>query len=125
MKKITRIVTWNAKGLLNRIHELEIFLGNEEIDVCLLSETHFTKLSYVKIKGYNAYHAIHPLDKSRGGSSILIKDTIKHHEILKIETLSMQVMAIQTQLGNKIFNISTIYCPPNRKLERHDFQNLL
>ena len=32
------------------ISELEIFLRNEKIDICLISETHFTKQSYVTIR---------------------------------------------------------------------------
>lgn len=37
------IATWNANGILQRRHELEVFLQTEKIDICLLSETHLTK----------------------------------------------------------------------------------
>jgi len=45
-----KIVTWNANGLSQHIPELEIFLVNESIDICLVSETHLKKESKVKIK---------------------------------------------------------------------------
>lgn len=126
MNKTLRIVTWNANGLLHHIQELDIFLNMHNIDICLISETHFTKTSFCKIKGYNCYHALHPENKARGGSAILIKDHIKHNEELKVEKLSMQVTTIKIQLNNiKTCSISAIYCPPRYNLKQVDYTNLL
>jgi hypothetical protein len=36
---------WNTNGLLRHQHELEVILGTENIDIYLISETHFTKES--------------------------------------------------------------------------------
>lgn len=121
-----RIVTWNANGLLNQIPELEIFLNSEKIDICLISETHFTRLSYVKIRGYKIYHAIHPENKARGGSAVLVKESIKHHEETKIEEDIMQVATIQIQFNkNKKYNISAIYCPPRHNIKKEDYIRLM
>lgn len=90
-----RIAIWNANGFLNKIHELKIFLRAENVDICLISETHLTKRSFVKIGGYTTYHTIHPSNKARGGLSVIIKEAIKHNEDIKIETASMQVTTVR------------------------------
>jgi len=58
---------------MKHIQEIEIFLHNEKIDIFLISESHLVWTSYIKIKGYNLYHAIHPAERARVGSAILIK----------------------------------------------------
>lgn len=47
-----RIAERNTNGLIKHLQELEMFLKNEKIDICLLSETRFIKETIVKIKGY-------------------------------------------------------------------------
>lgn len=124
MSYTLRIVAWNANGLQQHIHELELFLINEKIDICLISETHFTKQSFFKIRGYCTYHTDHPADKARGGSAVIIKNNIKHHEEMKIETEKMQVTTVKVQAKYKEFNISAIYCPPKHNLKKNDYLNL-
>src|ERR1044071_6731975 len=80
-----RIATWNATGILNRREELEVFLHMQSIDICLLSETHFTRESYLKIRGYRTYHTLHPDNQARGGSAIIIKESINHYEECHIQ----------------------------------------
>ena len=38
-----RIALWNANGLAQHKFELELFLKQQQIDVMLISETHFTE----------------------------------------------------------------------------------
>lgn len=59
-KKGLRIATWNANGLLMDKQELEIFLNMQQIDICLVSQSHLTKESYLKFKSYRAYHTARP-----------------------------------------------------------------
>ena len=56
-----RIVISNANGIRNKIHELEILLNLQQIDVGLISETHLIKQSYIKLKGFKIYSTIHPV----------------------------------------------------------------
>lgn len=44
--------------LLKHFQELTVFLKNNEIDVCRISEIHFTKELCDKTKGYQIYHLI-------------------------------------------------------------------
>jgi hypothetical protein len=45
----------------------------------LISETHFTKKSYLNLQNYSVYHADYPAGTARGGTAIIIKAIIKHH----------------------------------------------
>lgn len=126
MSKTLRIAIWNANGLMQHIPELELFLHTGKIDILLISESHFTRTSYAKIRGYYCYHAIHPDGKARGGSAIFIKDNINHYEEIKIEKETMQITTLKVQLkNNKKYNISAIYCPPRHNLKKDDYTELL
>jgi exonuclease III len=76
MVKSLRIMEWNANGLLQHQHELRAILCTENIDICLIAETHFTKESFIRFQNYNTYHTIHPDNTARGGSAIVIKNNI-------------------------------------------------
>ena len=80
MPRALRIAAWHANGLLQRIREIQVFLWNQKIGVCLISEAHLTRQAYPKIKGYKIYHTIR-LDKiGKGGSTVLVQENIKHYE---------------------------------------------
>lgn len=125
MAKNLKIVTWNANGLHNHLSELNLFLKNENIDICLVSESHNTKQSYINIKGYAKYNAYHPRNLARGGVTIFVKEKIKHHEYSKIETEQMQVVTVSVLINNKPCNISSIYCPPRHNSTANEFIDLL
>ena len=56
MMKSIKILLWNANGIQKHKKELELLLSTENIDVCLISETHFTKESYFKIPLFEKFH---------------------------------------------------------------------
>jgi exonuclease III len=66
MNSTLKIMAWNANGLLQHQQELQAVLDIQKADVCLVSETHFTKQSYIKFRGYEVYHTIHPENSARG-----------------------------------------------------------
>jgi hypothetical protein len=68
-----RIITLNTKGLLQHIENLIVTLVDQKTDVCLISETHVTTESYIKLQGFDAYHTMHPSNCIRGGSAVIIK----------------------------------------------------
>ncbi|CAB0020409.1 unnamed protein product [Nesidiocoris tenuis] len=47
------------------------------------------------MKGYKCYHALHPSNRARGGSAVLVKETIKHYESTKIEAEKYQISGIK------------------------------
>ena len=121
-----RIATWNANGLRNHINEVETFLTLQNIDVFLISETHLTSQNYVKIKGYNVYHTIHPSNQARGGSAIIIKNSIKHFEDLPYSTESIQATIIQVDSFKfRRFALASTYSPPKHNIKLGEYSNFL
>lgn len=118
-----KIMSWNANGLTQRKLELEVVLHHNSIDVCLISETHFTKESYLNVKGYKCYHALHPSNKARGGSAVLIKDALAHHQFTKVETEMFQIQAVKVKTRSWETTLASIYCPPKPTIKKEDFDN--
>jgi len=56
-----KIVLWNANGLAEHREEVKNYMQNQQVDIMLISETHFTTISYFKIPNYvlNTPMALH------------------------------------------------------------------
>lgn len=122
MAKFLRIASWNANGILNHIDEVNIFLKQNLIDILLISETHFTEKSYLKIPNYNLYHTNHPDNTAHAGTAILIKSTISHYELPKYEKDHLQATSINVKTMPYDLTISAVYCPPRHNLKKEDYQ---
>uniref|UniRef100_A0A6M2DG86 Putative rna-directed dna polymerase from mobile element jockey n=1 Tax=Xenopsylla cheopis TaxID=163159 RepID=A0A6M2DG86_XENCH len=120
--KIIKIALWNANGLLNHKNEVEVFLKTNSIDILLISETHFTDKTYFKIPYYNFYHTYHPDGKSHGGTAILIKNNIIHHELARFSEHHIQATSILIKTFMFDIVVSAVYCPPKHNINRHQFQ---
>jgi exonuclease III len=72
MVSTLHILEWNANGLLQHKEHLLVTLIEQKIDVCLILET-FTRESYLKLRGFEVYHTVHPSNCARGGSAIIVK----------------------------------------------------
>jgi len=84
-------MTWNANGLLQYKENLIVTLVDHKIDLCLISETHFTRESYIKLRRFDVYHTMYPNNCARAGSAVNIKKEISLHEDIKIEKEEFQV----------------------------------
>lgn len=118
-----RVATWNANGLSNHLQEVESFLQSNSIDIFLISETHFTKKSYFKIKGYDLIIANHPNERAHGGSAILIKSSIKYEPDEQYIKESIQAAIIKIKCNNQTVCVSAIYLPPRHNITCDDFTN--
>lgn len=121
MAESIRIVTWNANVLRQHETELEIFLEEQKIDICLISETYFTKESNFKIRCFITYHTLHPSNNARGGASVIIRDNIKHHEETKFSTESIQASAVQIRYKRYQFITAAIYSPPKYNIKQDKY----
>ena len=104
---------------------MEVFLNIQNIDVCLISETHLTRHTIIKCKGFKTYHTPHPDNQARGGSAILIKESIVHYEQQPIQQDKMQLTHISVVSMKQLLNIGAVYCPPRHNLNDDDFVELL
>jgi hypothetical protein len=69
MAKFLQLALWNASGLTQHTEELKTFISVHNIDVMLISKTHFTEKSYLKLPNYAVYHTNHPAGKNHQASS--------------------------------------------------------
>nr|AMS38375.1 hypothetical protein [Bactrocera tryoni] len=124
MKPI-KIMTWNANGLLKRSKELETLLHVEKIDICLISETHFTNETFVKFKNYKTYCSNHPNNNARGGSAIIIRDNIPHYEEINISVPEFQTTTISVESSFGKISITAIYSPPRHNIKMDLYTELI
>jgi hypothetical protein len=63
----------------------------------LIAETHFTNRSYIKIPNYQIYDTKHPDDTDHGGTAIVIKSSIKHHELIEFKNDYLLATSVQIE----------------------------
>jgi len=120
--KTIPIAEWNANGLLHHKLELIQFLQDNKIDVLLVSETHCTIRTVLKIPNYSIYHCNHPDGTAHGGAAILIRTALQHYAAPAYQTDKIQAAIIQIKAQPWPFNIAAMYSPPRHKIEAEDYK---
>jgi exonuclease III len=111
MSHSLQIAVWNANGLLQHRNELQMFLVAHNIDIPLISETHFTSKSSFRIPHYITYHTNHPAGTARGGTAILIKNSIQHHFLNPYRQDYFQATSIALEGPHGLITISATLPP--------------
>lgn len=114
-----KICHWNANGLSQHKYEIEHFLHTQEIDVLLVSETHFSLKNCFRVNGFLTYDTKHPSGRACGGTAIIINKNIKHFPMPEFKEDFMQATSIN--LTDYKITISSVYCPPRHKIESDQF----
>lgn len=116
-----KLAIWNANGLSQHKREVRKFLHDHEIDVMLVSETHFTNKNHFAIRGYIVYDTKHPDGKAHGGTAVLVKRGIKQCEVGKLSRRDIQATCVEidTHCGNLC--LSAVYCPPRFSVKSEEF----
>lgn len=117
-----KIAVWNANGLVNHGPELKSFLGEHDIDIMLISESHFTNRSYLRIHNYTIYNTKHPNNAGWGGSALIIKNKLKHHEMPEYHTEHIQATTILVEDMRGPLAISAIYSPPKHAIKEEQYK---
>lgn len=119
----TRILAWNANGLLARKSELSNLLRMEDIDIALISETHLTSRLKADIQGYALYPCHHPSGSSHGGSAVYIRKNLRHHEFRAYSTPKIQAAVVTVRLHNGTdAQVASIYCPPRHQITTEEYK---
>jgi hypothetical protein len=113
MAKFLQLAVWNANVLIQNKEELKMFLSICDIDVMLISETHFKEKNFIRIPHYIAYHTNHPAGTARGGTAILIKSTIQRHQLCNYEQDFFQASSVTTEDTAGLPTISAVHLPSN------------
>jgi len=109
MDRKLKLATWNANGLAKHSLEVKAFILSHDIDILLVSETHFTNKNYFQNPGYTLYHTMHSDGKTHGGTAIIIR--IKHYEIDKHQRDFLQATSVMMETWNGCITISAVYSP--------------
>lgn len=116
------MVLWNANGLPNHTLEVQKYIQLNNIDMMLISETHFTSKHYFNINGYKFYHTMHPDRKAHGGSAILIKNNIRHHLANSYCNEKFQATNVVIEDWSRPLTISAVYSPPKHNIKQEDYE---
>ena len=110
--KALHLTCWNADGVRGRKLELEHFLNQHCVDICLLSETFLNPGQAFRLTNY----VCHPTDKLTAGcrTAILVRRGIVHHSVPVPGHL--ESTAIQVTLAGKPVKILAAYLSPSRPL---------
>lgn len=122
MSQTLKIAAWNANGLTQHSQEVKTFIQMEKIDILLISETHYTNKSYLKIPKYNIYDTKHPDGTAHGGTAVIIRSSIKHHEICKHIKDYLQSTSVVVEDWRGPLVISAVYCPPKHAIKKQEFE---
>jgi hypothetical protein len=122
MAQNLKIAHWNANGFGKHSQEIKSFLVNQNIDILLVSETHFTSRSFMKIPRYTIYNTRHPDGAAHGGAAITIKSKIKHYELEKYQQEHLQATRIVVEGNSRSITISAVYCLPKHIIKKEQFE---
>ncbi|KAL4085191.1 hypothetical protein QTP88_027050 [Uroleucon formosanum] len=92
--------------------------GDNQIDVALITETHYTNNSKHFFPGYNVYSTNHPDETSHAGSAILISSSIQHYALPCFQFPSIQVTNVSISINHIPIIISAVYCPPRPSISQ-------
>lgn len=86
MDENIKIIHWNCRKVGNKKSEFKQFIKENKIHIILLNKTHLTRASKFNMLNYYIYRNDRIYATNVGGTAILIKNNIIHHQI-NIQTL--------------------------------------
>jgi hypothetical protein len=89
----------------------------------LISETHFTAKSYLKLPNYTVYHANHPAGTTQDGTAIIIKNSIKHHQLHNYSQDFLQATSVSVEDSVGLITILAVYLPPKHTVKQEQLED--
>jgi hypothetical protein len=102
-----------------------LYLNINKIDILLISETHATDRTYVKIPYYIVYFANHPDNQARSGAAIIIRTALKHQALQPYITNKIQSPIVKIQISHRPVTIAAIYSPPRHCISSEEYEEYL
>jgi hypothetical protein len=111
------ILFWNVRGIKHKKYEFLNYLETNSIPIALINETHLQPSTKFKCPNYITYRSDRLTQRS-GGIAILIRQDIKHNEILLPHLQHMKATAIQLNINKESIILISLYNPPGKIVER-------
>lgn len=105
------IASWNARGLRNKKEELTNFLVQNNINICLVSETLLNHKISMKINNFFCYRCDRENNRG-GGVALLISKNISHTLLPSLQTEVIENIGVKVLTSNNNYvNIYSCYFP--------------
>ena len=102
---------WNAMGLTEeRKDALQIFLHENEIDVCCIQESHLKEGKSLKIRGYQEPTRNDRQNRPKGGVVTLVRNGIKVTEVKRL-TGEAEYIHMKISSKDRTLELVNYYCP--------------
>lgn len=101
------IFLWNANGITQHLNELQLVLNEKKVQIALITETHLTKASSLKIFGYDMVRADHPDGTAHGGAALLISNKIDHLPLPPYMSSYIQAASTSIKINSIPISISS------------------
>nr|CAD7258469.1 unnamed protein product [Timema shepardi] len=118
-----RILSWNANGILQQVHEFEEILQTYGIDLALLGETHLNADKRFNITGYNTYRTDRAHGRG-GGTAVVIRNYLPHYRSTIQDTENLEATAVTVNTKGGHINFVAAYNPPNKMLLKTDLDTV-
>jgi hypothetical protein len=115
------ITLWNANGLARHTDEIKTYLHLQNVDIMLISKTHFTTKSSIHIPNYSIYNTQHRDDTMHRGTAIIIKNNIKHHLHGHYNREHLQAPSVTIDDWIVPLTTTAVYCPPKHVIKTDKF----
>jgi len=112
--KALRLAYWNADGVRGRKLELEQFLSQHGVDICLLTETFLNSGQTFRLDNYVCHRTDRPT--AGGGTAILVRRGITHHSVPVPGFTQLEETAIKIMLAGGRVKVLAAYLSPSRPL---------
>ena len=121
----SKILQWNARGLIRKWAEVKQMFVDEDFQVICLQETHFIENSKYtfNLPRFSLYNAYSDQGNWNGGVSLYVSNHLPHMQLHIQSTL--QVVACSVRMQNRRITICSLYLPPNDVFSFQDLSQLI
>ena len=118
------IMQWNAQSVRPKLTSFMELLRQEQIHVCVVSETWLEPNSPLNVNGYTLYRQ----DRydSYGGVAVLVHNSVKSQQKrLRIVNTDIELLCVELFNCSPVEYIICMYCPPRILVNKNDWESLL
>jgi exonuclease III len=112
--KALRLACWNADGVRGRKLELEQFLSEHGVDICILNETHLVAQRALRFANYVCQRTDRPTPG--GDTAILVQKGIDHYAVPVSGLQYLEATAIHIALATRPVKLVSAYLAPTSPL---------
>jgi len=117
------ILNWNANGITHKFTELKDFIIDNNVDICIITETHTSAGNSLKMANYHTYKCDR-LNRRGGGTAILAKRSLHSSLVKSSNDKGFEEITISLSSAHDNTRITAVYNPPTHILTDSDIDYL-